>query len=269
MEPANASLTAEFTVPVYDLDSRSRLSVQGFTNYLFEAAGRHAHRLGVDVPRLEPLGLTWMISRLRVGVSALPGWGETVRVTTWPSSHDSLHIYRDFELRDGAGRPIGAALSAWLLIERGTRRPARVPDLIRALPFPDRPPALAGGFSRFPRAEEPGRGDEPAGSGYRVRAGDVDANHHANYGSYLSWILDSLPPQILPEHRLAELEIHYRAECNRGERVLVRTVGGEAGAPDPSGEPSSGPVFRHRVVRPADGRELALARTAWIRDPAP
>ncbi len=252
MEPSDAFLTAYFPVPVYDLDSRGRLSVRAFAGYLFETAARHARRLGVDVPDLEPLGLTWMISRLRFTVGSLPEWGDTVRVTTWPSGAEPLYALRDFELHDGRGRPVGGAISAWMIIERETRRPMRVPEMIRSLHFPDRPRALPGGFSRLPKVEAPGRESD-----FTVRAGDVDVNRHAGAVAYLEWILESLPPEFLAGHRPAELEIQYRAECVRGEtvRVLTREEG-----------PEAAPAFLHRVLRPADGRELALARTHWRRD---
>ena len=75
METAEETLAADFTVNVYNLDSLGRLSVRSLADFLFEAASRHARRLGVDVPDLEPLGLTWMLSRLRFAVERLPGWG--------------------------------------------------------------------------------------------------------------------------------------------------------------------------------------------------
>ena len=258
LNPAEPFLEADFPVPVYDLDSLGRLAVRAFADYLFETASRHAQRLGVGVQDLEPLGLTWMISRLRFTVASLPSWGETVRVTTWPSSAEPLYAHRDFELQDGQGRPVGAAISAWMIIERDSRRPMRVPGTVRNLPFPDRPRALPGGFTRLPKAELPCRESD-----FTVRSGDVDANRHAGAVTYLEWILESLPPELLPDRRLAELEIQYRAECVRGEtvRVLAREE-------DPAGATGGftggrAVVFLHRVLRPADGRELALARTVW------
>jgi hypothetical protein len=64
--------------------------------------------------------------------------------------------------------------------------------------------------------------------------------------------------EILRARRLAELDIDFLAEAGHGERILSRAYGAEPRSP------VDGRAFRHTLLRLADGRELARARSVWV-----
>ena len=79
------------------------------------------------------------------------------------------------------------------------------------------------------------------------------SHRHVNNVCYIEWALESVPPEVLEERVLAELEIHFLAEALFGEEIISsakRTVphGGE---------------FHHGIARARDGQELVRARTVW------
>jgi acyl-CoA thioesterase FadM len=112
---------------------------------------------------------------------------------------------------------------------------------------PDRPRELGGAADPLPRPSRPA-----AAGTFRVRWSDLDLNRHANHTRYVEWALEAVPPDLRERGRLAGLGIDFLAEARLGDEVAA-----EAEAVD------GGLTFLHRILRPADGRELAVLRSAW------
>jgi acyl-CoA thioester hydrolase len=106
---------------------------------------------------------------------------------------------------------------------------------------------------------------------FPVRESDIDALGHVNNVVYLQWIQDvasahwqhaATPEQLDGTVWVAiRHEIDYKAPAFAGEEVLARTWVEEwTGATSDR---------RTEIVRPADGKVLAQARTVWCAvDPA-
>lgn len=229
------------------MDPGGRLSPGALANYFQEAAGNHAEHLGCGLHGLRERGLTWVLGRIRMRAWRWPRWREPVTVHTWPSGLAGLQAFRDFLLLDPAGNPLAAAVSTWLMIDTGRKRPVRAGEHLRDLKIPARPRALEeSGPSLRPRAAlEVDR--------FKVRWSAVDINQHANNVSFLVWALDAVPPAVLAARTLFELEIHYRAEAVLGDEIVVLR---------PEHPPEAG-VFEQTFQRGRDGINLALARTTW------
>lgn len=240
-----------FRIRSYETDAQDRLSVRALCQYLQEAASHHARSLAVESLDRDGSRLSWVLARLRLEMDAMPSWGTELVVRTWPSDVDRLYAHRDFRiLREG--RPIGAAVSHWLLIDLDSRKPVRIPDLVRSITLPDRDRVL-------PEAE--GRPEAPDAptlverfSAHRFL---IDVNQHVNSAVYLDWAVETIPDRVWRERRLAELDVLFRAEAREGDRI-------EAGS-ELLVDEQGGSVFEHRVVRTGDERndELLRARSRW------
>jgi acyl-ACP thioesterase len=251
--------TVVFPVHTYELDPAKRLSIPALAGFLQEAAGHNAHGLGFSPMQLLEQDRTWVLSRLRIRLRDLPGWQAQVTVQTWPSGLDRLFALRDFRILS-EGREIGAAVSAWLVLEANNRRPIR-PESVRdwrEIIHPERSIAL--GLERLPGVE--GRTPPLQERELPVRYADLDMNLHANNTRYVEWLLEAVPLEVLRERRLAELDIDFLAEAGHGERVLSRAYEAEPTAGGPPA-PGGGLAFRHTLLRQGDGRELGRARSAW------
>jgi medium-chain acyl-[acyl-carrier-protein] hydrolase len=238
------------TIRTYDLDAEERASVQSLCRYLLDAAGNHADALGFSVPQLNARDLTWMLSRFRLRLERVPGWRETLTLETWPSGIERLFALRGFHLSDGKGAVLGAAGSAWLLINTASRRPVRPQTLFAGLSFPPRR-ILSPNLEKLP---SPGRVDVELG--FRVRYSDLDVNQHVTSASYVDWLLEAVPPDTRRACSLRELEISFLAESLYGESLFSRA---QRFAADP-------PLFLHSLVREQDGQELLRARSSWQPD---
>lgn len=239
------SAIERYPVRSYEVDGRGRLTVPALCNYLQESAGLHARQLGVSVEQLRREDMTWFLWRLHLRIDELPSWGESVAVETWPAEMGKPFAIRDFRLR-ASDREIGVATSAWLLMDLVKKRPIRrFPAHIHDL-HPDPPQrALPDPFHRLPACE-----DADAGCAFVLRRGDLDLNLHLNHVAAIAAMLEAVPADTLERHRLIGLEVEFRGEGRYGDALEARCR-------------HDGSEVRHGLIRKADGKELARARSRW------
>ena len=213
-----------------------------------EAASQHAAALGVSIQQLLSENYTWLLSRLKIKLKTYPAWNERLTIDTWPSGIQRLFALRDFELKDQNNHTVGAALSAWLVLDTAKKRP------VRAGPFVDRLKPVEGNhilpdqLDKLPHLEN--HSHERI---FRVRHGDLDINRHVNNASYVEWLLEGIPDGVLNEMGIVELEINFLAESFRQDRIIARCAL----------QDSNKREYRHSLIREEDSRELVRARTVW------
>ena len=178
--------TQTFAVRAYEAGPDGRVRPEVLCDYLQDAAANHADVLGVSADDLGDQA--WVLSRLILDIDRLPAWKQEIAVTTWPSGLEGIFATRDFELQSG-GAVIARGTTAWLLIDRNRRRPARPSSAVTAIEIPERPRALTDDFGRVSPVQTPERhATRVAG------AGEEDQNGHVNNVRYAAWGLDALPP---------------------------------------------------------------------------
>jgi medium-chain acyl-[acyl-carrier-protein] hydrolase len=238
-------------IRTYETDPHGGLSVVSVFNYLQEAAENNAHALGVSVRQViqQHQHYTWVISRMSLKMDAYPGWGDPIRVCTWPSGVRGPFSLRDFLVIGTDDQPIGAAVSAWLLIDAKTRSPLRrVQSVLDKLKAADIEHPLENGLAKLPTST--GYDHEES---FLVRYSDLDLNWHVNNVNYINWIVRSLPIRVFEIAVLRSLEVNYIAEAFAGDEVLSKYRKVDE-------QPLS---FLHYLFRKNDGRELLRARTVW------
>ena len=231
-----------FRVRAGEMGPGGLLRLPAFGDLLQEASGNHATALRYGTDLLLTEGLTWVLSRLHVSLHRLPAWRDEITVETWPSGVQRLWALRDFRVVDAAGETLAVATSGWLVLKVASKRPIRQSDDMVAFANRTPPRTIADPFDELP-------GPAPSAAGgptFRVCRFDLDLNSHANNVSILRWLLEALPEGLVAP---LTLEVEYRGECFEGD-VLVGRVD------------TDGPgAFRVALVRQADGREVARART--------
>jgi medium-chain acyl-[acyl-carrier-protein] hydrolase len=238
----------EFTVHTYETDTRGFARPVALLNFLQDAAGEHAGRLGLSVAALGERNATWVLSRYHVLIHRYPALGETLLVTTWPSDYHGRFALRDFEVTAG-GTPVLAATSSWMILDLGKKQALKVGEIVgpgRAL----EKRAIADPFASLPVLAA--RESEVR---FRVETAHLDGNQHVNNAVYVQWALEGTPPDILLTRRPIDIEVSYRAEALYGDEVLstVQRIS----------EEGRGPAFLHQILNAATGAELARLRTRW------
>ncbi len=239
----------EFRVRAYEVSPRGKATMQTIFNYLQEAAANHAARLNAGVQLLEPLHLTWVLSRARIQMDRYPGWHEVVRIETWPSKKETYYGLRDFNIYDQKNNIIGRASSSWMMIDLRTRKPTRLPEFLNGLEDTEKGRALDESFNHLPVLS-----DVENQHKFVVRYSDLDVNQHVNSGHYIDWALEAVPKIIHEKYEVGDLQVNYRAEALYGDRVVSQIQAFRR---------NEGFEIFHRVLRESDSKELFRAVSQW------
>jgi acyl-ACP thioesterase len=237
-----------FDIRSYEVDLTGNVRPTALLNYMQEAAGDHARRLGIAVRDLLPRGLTWVLSRTHLKLLGTAVSREEVRVRTWPSTREGRFTCREFELTVAADRPLALATCSFAVLDLATRRPVVIDERLPSYPLVPRR-VIADDFATLPRFA-----DAETELTFRVGRADLDINRHANNVAYVDWALETVPAEMAEQCLLAEMEVAYRAEVLYGETIRARSrelPGGESRA------------FLHQLVREEDGVELTRLVTRW------
>lgn len=236
----------EYTVHTYETDARGLARPVALLNFLQDAAGDHAGRLGLSVVDLFKRNMTWVLSRYHVLIHRYPDLGARLEVMTWPSGRHGYFALRDFEVSDGA---VLSATSSWMVIDLEKKQAVRVSDVVGP------------GYAMEKRALEDPFASLPVLAvreseiGFRVETAHLDWNRHVNNAVYVQWALEGVPPDVLMSRRPVDIEVSYRAEALYGDGVVSAVQRMAEGGPED--------VFLHQILNPATGAELARLRTRW------
>ena len=250
------ALEVAFTVRSYEAGIANHVTLPTLCNYMQEAAGSSAARLGWGIQTLQAEGLTWMLSRLRVRVAHYVPWGKTVIVRTWPSGMKGrLVAKRCFLGLDDGGAELFRASSEWLYVDLKSQKIAKLPETFADIVPPGTPdfelPDIGGKFAHLPQVE--GSAD------VLTRRSDLDFNDHVNNVHYVEWMLEALGGRGATARPgaegdfPAELDIVFRQAAKAGEALVSEFC-------------ACGEKTLHAVSRRSDGALLATAaRTPFAR----
>lgn len=217
-------------------------------DYFQEVAAEHARLLGVSVQELHGRGLAWVLSRLHLVVDRYLREGETVVLSSWPSSREGIFTCREFLLADEAGEVVARATSSWAVIDLETRRPVRVDERLPEYPVTRRR-VLEDDFATMPRLA-----GKDAGLTFRALRSHLDVNRHVNNTLYVRWALETVPDEVAETMRPMVIEVNFRGEAFAGDVVTAYCGAANSGEPE----------FLHRIDGPS-GAELTRLRTRWRR----
>ncbi len=237
-----------YRVRSYETGVRNRLSLPSVCNYLQEAAGEHAERLGFGILELQARGLSWMLARLHLKLARDVSWGTDVKVVTWPSGLKGRLVaqrdFRAFAMSSGECVPVLEGVSEWLTVNLAAQKIVKPSEDFARLVPPD--------VARVALAAADGRGKFAAlakvdrTARILVRRADHDFNDHVNNVHYVEWTLEALP-ESFRARSVRELDIVFRQAAHAGDTLEARA------------EIVDGANIRCAIVRPADGALLATA----------
>ena len=237
-----------FLTRQYEMGRDRLMRIQCVCNYMEEAAGIHADKLGVGLERLADDGLAWVLAKMRLCLRRRPGAGELVVVETWPVSVERVQFRRDFIMYDESRQILATAVTQWVVMGLASRRVERFPAHVAEL-APENPLlAQESGDIRIPAAS-----DGRPGPLFPVRLADIDQNRHVNNGRYVDFALEAAHVAGKDDEPV-QIALLFRAEGLRGD-VISCAPSEEEGAPG---------NLIHSLFRQGDGQELARARTVHL-----
>ncbi|XP_062157498.1 oleoyl-acyl carrier protein thioesterase 1, chloroplastic [Alnus glutinosa] len=282
-----------FVVRCYEVGINKTATVETIANLLQEVGCNHAQSVGFSTdgfattPTMRKLHLIWVTARMHIEIYKYPAWGDVVEIETWCQGDGRIGTRRDWIIKDCAtGQVIGRATSKWLMMNQDTRRLQKVSDDVREeyLIYCPREPRLAipeedsSSLRKIPKLEDPAHSSK---LGLVPRRADFDMNQHVNNVSYIGWVLESIPQEIIDSHELQTITLDYRRECQHNDVVdsltSVEPVGDAEAVSKLQGTNGSAAGmenkedlrrFLHLLRLSGDGLEINRGRTEWRKKPA-
>jgi len=205
-----------FTVASYETDFSGKMSLFNLFNRIQEYASIHAERLNVGFDVLREKRFAWVLSRIKVQINSMPGWGDKVTLKTWPKGIDRLFAMRDFCMTNENGETLLKATTAWLLINIDKMRPCRIETLPVNLTFTGAPDAIKDPLDKIPIPEK----TEPAFEKL-ILLSDIDNNLHVNNAQYAKWAADCFTQEKFSNHTIKSVQINYLEETLLGDTVEI------------------------------------------------
>jgi medium-chain acyl-[acyl-carrier-protein] hydrolase len=243
--------------PVFSQKLLLPYSVMGATRHvrmdrllsLFQdAAGIHAHQMGVSGFDLAKKQLKWVISRYQIRVNQPLVWPGPYELRTWRFPWKNLYEIRRFEMVSPDGVLHVQALSVWIMVRSENTRPVRLsvhmpPELMHSAGVP---PELW--------ADTPDRSGWDHEKQLRIRIHDLDLNQHVNNTVYVTWALESLPMPWLFDHVPVTLVVDFLKETFYPGAVTVKTAVSKETEPV---------TTRHGIFNAAGDAKLAVLHLTW------
>ncbi len=202
-----------FEIKSYHVDFQQKIKPSALMQFFQEVASNHAAKLGAGYEALIARELFWALSRLRVEISRMPRWGETITFETWPCGTEGLFFRRDFVVFDMDQHVIIRGVSGWLLLTVASLRPQRPSLLGIAVPINKGRNSLAD----FP--ERITTQTERSAFNKTVAYNEIDQNLHVNNTRYLDWATDCFGLKHYQNYSLSRFSLEFLSETHWGDEI--------------------------------------------------
>lgn len=207
-----------------ECDAFGRMTPGAALRRIQEIATEQCERLGFDDAFYQRTGTVFLLSRLSLQISAMPGPAQPARLKTRAYGMRRAVFHRVTGLYGPDGALLCEADSRWVLVDTATRRIMRKP-LDDFLPYFNEDPAEAHDMEPPRLAGEP----QPLG-GMQAAYSLCDGNGHINNSRYADLVCDRLPLAALEQAPPRKLLLFYRSEIPLGQDFSLYTAQAEGGA---------------------------------------
>ncbi|MFD2891429.1 acyl-[acyl-carrier-protein] thioesterase [Flavobacterium chuncheonense] len=183
-------------------------------NLLQITAGNHADLGGISFSDMQAHHQAWVMSRMRLEISRLPKWRDTVTVKTWIKSLENSRSVRCMEMYLNEEKIVGCE-SYWAVINTISRRPENL-----ALPHEH--------FEKFqidatnqPTIKIEIDENVILLANQKVVLSDLDIVNHVNNVKYMEWCFDLDNPKHLINQEIKSLDINFMRELNLGDEAKI------------------------------------------------
>ena len=231
----------------FETDSLGNLTLFSLANYLQDAADRHAIQLGVGMPALAELGLSWVLHRMKITISRWPQLAEEITIETQPSGLERVYVYRDFRVYDQQNNLLITASSTWLVFDKAKRSLTTPASHFQDIFEP---------YKQFSFLSRPSRKFPPLilenslRAELKARHNEIDSNAHVNNSVYFQWFLESLSTDFLATQMCTEVEVQFKKECTRSNTITSISSFSDT------------EEVRHWLIN-EEGQEMASGVTRW------
>lgn len=212
-----------YHVGARDTDPFGQCRPSSLMDFLQEAATEAA--LELQVSREEMINryhVFWMLARIWYRLDSPVFWNDEITVRTWHRGGKGVSMYRDFDLFRN-GKPIGEAVSLWVLADLETRKLFRLSNI----PEFDSTSGCEHCKERMLSKLRVPVPLKPVATRV-LQYSDADVNGHVNNVRYADFACDALKlHQLGTGAYVSSVQLGYLKECGPGEQLQLSAGQGD------------------------------------------
>ena len=209
-----------------EVDSEFRMKLPVLFQRLQRAALQHSEAVGLGSQAMVAAGAVWILNRMRVDITRMPRYRETITVRTWHTGSVGFRAGREFLILCG-DEPLAAATSRWLYYDLKRKRVAKIPGSVSDPYTAETEAALAADAIDF----EVDKTFVPQTTvTLTTRESDFDPNGHVNNAIYLDYLDTLIQRTGLGSGGVRQVGIQYLKEIGRDiDTIQAGAAGCDAG----------------------------------------
>lgn len=215
---------------------------------LEETAADHCLSIGHGLYDLEKQHIGWVLLSGVIQMERYPLYKERITIRTWLSQYSLIKGFRENIIFDAEEKIIGRAKGLWLFFDINKRRPVPIFESIHTKWKHNAAVCIDFDISK---KLLPVTITDPCIE-FKVRKSDMDANNHVNNISYLHWLMESVPQEILDHYYLHQIDGRFISEVHFSDIILTFIEKGTI--------PHS---FVHTIRTKSNNRVCATANSIW------
>ena len=209
----------QHTVNYTEADGRFGLRLDHILSTFQTLTFFHSAEMEVDAPTLaQRCGAFWVLTRMKYEIRRLPTMGETLTMTTWPTTVSPFRFLRDYSFRDATGACVIAGTSEWCTLDIETRTLRKSSTIAYPYDMPHR--EERSGCAPFSKVRV-ALSDGDYHHTHTVRLGDLDSNGHTNNVMYMRMVLDAFTPEEFYSLSIRAVEIEYTTQSYFGDGIAI------------------------------------------------
>ena len=151
----------------------------------------------------------------RLKLFKLPGFGEEIKIKTWPKRKYKLYSLRDFYIYNN-GQITSKATTAWLPINITSKRIVDTSGLPAPINYQENESAI----NELPQKITEHNNKEFL-LNRKMRYTDIDLNQHVNNIKYIELIMDSFPKEQYEKSVLKSIAVNFVSECKYNDELEI------------------------------------------------
>ena len=218
---------------------------------LEETAADHCYAINYGLFDLLKKNVGWVLVSGIIRMNRYPNYKEKITIRTWLSSYSEIKGYRENIIFDEKQNIIGTAKGLWVFFDIEKRKPLAIFNNIKEKWSVNNQESIIHNIKKKIATLDTASYIKQ----FTVNRFNTDTNKHVNNISYLQWLMESIPDDIIDNYFLQEIDGRFIAEAQYGDTVLSLTK-----------KLITDNSFVHTIKIAGSDKVCATAKTLWRKN---
>lgn len=211
--------TKEYEVTYRDTDARGECFLTSYMNFMADCGLSQDEKYGFVIADMVKENHTWMLVDYEITIYKYVKYKEKLRAITYIEGMNKFYAVRYFKIYNDKDDLILEGKTLVILVDSKKRRPLSIPDEhYKAYGVEEKTPTIGRDKLKLSKCKNVDYKKE-----FNVRYSDIDLNLHVGNVTYLGWILETIPFEIMTDYKIYSVKIKYQKELTYGDKVSVKT----------------------------------------------